>query len=62
MYNNRFYAEGSTLSNIDIEQAIESGDIFITPYNRLQLQPSGYNLTPTRFFFFDQKETTSSSP
>lgn len=37
VYNNRFYAEGSTLSNIDIEQAIESGDIFITPYNRLQL-------------------------
>ena len=56
VYNNRFYAEGSTLSNIDIEQAIESGDIFITPYNRLQLQPSGYNLTPTRFFYSTKKK------
>ena len=49
-------SEGGTLSNVDIIDAIENGEIFIAPYNESQLQPSGYNLTPTKFFYSTKKK------
>lgn len=45
----------SVLSDNDIKKAMNSGAIFISPYEEQQLQPSGYNLTPT-YFIYSVKE------
>lgn len=44
------------LSDRRIKEAIEKGDIYIAPFDELQLQPAGYNLTPTRFFYSTTKK------
>lgn len=44
------------LSNNDIEEAMSKGAIFIAPFDESQLQPSGYNLTPTYFIYSTNKE------
>lgn len=50
--NREYYEEyGGTLSDVDIQKERKRGKIFIEPFDILQLQPSGYNLTPTRFFY-----------
>lgn len=56
MEDNYFYGYGGVLSDIDITNAMKAGDIFIAPYDVCQLQPSGYNLTPTRFFYSTKKK------
>jgi len=56
MEDEYYYQSGGKLSNYNIEEAIQSGDIFIAPYNEKQLQPSGYNLTPTYFFYSTKKK------
>ena len=44
-----YYEEyGGTLSDVDIQKERKRGKIFIEPFDILQLQPSGYNLTPTK--------------
>lgn len=37
-------------------EAIHNGDIYIAPFEENQLQPAGYNLTPTRFFYSTKKK------
>lgn len=44
------------LSNNDIEEAMSKGAIFIAPFDESQLQPSGYNLTPTYFIYSTKKK------
>ncbi len=51
-----YYEYGGVLSDVDIINAVKAGDIFIAPYDSQQLQPSGYNLTPTRFFYSTKKK------
>lgn len=52
-----YYEEyGGTLSDVDIQKERKRGKIFIEPFDILQLQPSGYNLTPTRFFYSTKKK------
>lgn len=46
----------SAFSNNDIKEALRSGAIFIAPFNENQLQPSGYNLTPTYFVYSTKKK------
>lgn len=47
---------GSILSNVDIKNEMKNGRLFIAPYEPLQLQPSGYNLTPTRLIYSTKKK------
>lgn len=55
--NREYYEEyGGTLSDVDIQKERKRGKIFIEPFDILQLQPSGYNLTPTRFFIQQRKK------
>ena len=44
------------LSDENILEAIHNGTIYIAPFDRAQLQPAGYNLTPTRFFYSTKKK------
>ena len=44
------------LSDRKITEARENGDLYIAPFDRRQLQPTGYNLTPTRFFYSTTKK------
>ena len=44
------------LSDKSIERAINEGDIFIAPFDRKQLQPAGYNLTPTCFVYSTKRK------
>lgn len=44
------------LSDKSIEKAIAEGDIFIAPFDRKQLQPAGYNLTPTCFVYSTKRK------
>lgn len=44
------------LSDKDIKEAIQKGEIYIAPFEEEQLQPAGYNLTPTRFFYSTKKK------
>ena len=44
------------LSDKDILEAIHNGTIYIAPFDRAQLQPADYNLTPTRFFYSTKKK------
>ena len=48
--------EGSILSDIDIQNEMKAGNLFIAPYEPLQLQPSGYNLTPTRLIYSTKRK------
>lgn len=55
--NREYYEEhGGTLSDVDIQKERKRGQIFIEPFDILQLQPSGYNLTPTKFFYSTKKK------
>lgn len=47
---------GGTLSDVDIQRELDEGRIFIAPFNNEQLQPAGYNLTPTNFFYSTKKK------
>lgn len=51
-----FGCKGGVLSDADIQREIKNGNIFIAPFVQAQLQPSGYNLTPTRFFYSTKKK------
>lgn len=53
--NEEFYESGGILSDADIQKEMKNGNIFISPFLQSQLQPSGYNLTPTRFFYSTKK-------
>ena len=44
------------LSDKSIGNAIKNGDLFIAPYDSTQLQPAGYNLTPTRCFYSTKRK------
>ncbi len=44
------------LSDKGIVEAIHTGNLYIAPYSEEQLQPSGYNLTPTRFFYSNKRK------
>lgn len=55
--NKDFFNEyNGVLSDRKIKEAIEKGDIYIAPFDESQLQPAGYNLTPTRFFYSTKKK------
>ncbi len=56
MGNESFYYNGGVLSDVDIQREMKSGNIFIAPFIQAQLQPSGYNLTPTKFFYSTKKK------
>lgn len=51
-----FYYNGGVLSDADIQKEMQNGNIFIAPFVQAQLQPSGYNLTPTNFFYSTKKK------
>lgn len=51
-----FNEYNGVLSDRKIKKAIENGDIYIAPFDEAQLQPTGYNLTPTRFFYSTKKK------
>lgn len=54
---NDYYGNlGGTLSDVDIQRELKDGKIFIAPYDNDQLQPAGYNLTPTNFFYSTKKK------
>lgn len=53
VYHSRYVG---VLSDKDILEAIHEGTIYIAPFDRAQLQPAGYNLTPTRFFYSTKKK------
>ena len=55
MYENNLY-NGSVLSDADIEEEMKCGNLFIAPYDKSQLQPAGYNLTPTRLIYSTKKK------
>ncbi len=44
------------LSDRGIVEAMHKGDLYIAPFSEEQLQPSGYNLTPTRFFYSNKRK------
>lgn len=50
------YNSGGILSDSDIQREMKKGNVFIAPFVLSQLQPSGYNLTPTRFFYSTKKK------
>lgn len=50
------WGDGSILSDIDIQNEMAKGNLFIAPYEPLQLQPSGYNLTPTRLIYSTKRK------
>ena len=56
--SNRFFDEEhkGVLSDKNILEAIHNGEIYIAPFDKAQLQPAGYNLTPTRFFYSTKKK------
>lgn len=56
MNTNYYGGFGGVLSDGDIQNERKNGGIFIAPFDKLQLQPSGYNLTPTRFFYSTKKK------
>lgn len=49
-------SDGSILSDVDIQNEMQKGNLFIAPYEPLQLQPSGYNLTPTRLIYSTKRK------
>ncbi|MDO4168378.1 MAG: hypothetical protein Q4D45_00645 [Lachnospiraceae bacterium] len=53
--NESFNNHGGNLSDVDIQREMANGRIFIAPFDSKQLQPSGYNLTPTNFFYSTKK-------
>lgn len=52
----RYHKYTGVLSDEDILEAVHNGTIYIAPFDRSQLQPAGYNLTPTRFFYSTKKK------
>ncbi len=56
MGNDSLYNNGGVLSDVDIQKEMKNGNIFIAPFVQAQLQPSGYNLTPTKFFYSTKKK------
>lgn len=56
MERDSFYYNGGVLSDADIQREMKNGNIFIAPFVQAQLQPSGYNLTPTKFFYSTKKK------
>ena len=56
MVDKDFSYKGGVLSDTDIQREMKNGNIFIEPFVQAQLQPSGYNLTPTKFFYSTKKK------
>lgn len=56
MRDEYFYNNNGVLSDADIQREMKNGNIFIAPFMLSQLQPSGYNLTPTKFFYSTTKK------
>lgn len=52
-----YLCKAGTLSDVDIKEAIKNLDILITSYDKGNLTPLGYNLTPTRFIFSIKRRT-----
>lgn len=51
-----FTGYSGVLSDRGIVEAMHKGDIYISPFSEEQLQPSGYNLTPTRVFYSNKRK------